>query len=83
MEQVAHYAKYHPDVLRYMGKNCSMLRGGHIEYHHSVLTHWVNKHVKLVKQLHFLNASGIVKPAGDAKRTFSDLFSKRTKQEQD
>jgi len=37
----------------------------------------------MVKHMHYLNASGIVKPAGDAKRTFSDLFSKRTKQEQD
>ena len=80
MGQVAHYAKYRMDVLRYMGKKCTMLREGHTENHHSVLTHWVNRHVKLMEHIHDLHASGIVKPAGDAKRTFSGLFSRRIKQ---
>jgi hypothetical protein len=83
VERVAHYAKNQPDVLRHMGKNCTMLREDHIENHHAVLTHWVNKHVKLVRHKHYLHASGIVRPAGDAKRTFSDLFSRRSKREQE
>jgi hypothetical protein len=83
LERVRHYSIVAPDVLQHMGANCTMLREDHIENHHAVLTHWVNKHVQNVKHSHYLHASGLVWPAGDVKRTMKKLLSAKKEAEQE
>ena len=63
--------------------------GGENKQHRSPLTYeatfvaFQNKHVKIVQHKHYLHASCLVKPAGDAKRALTDVLSKRKDAEQE
>jgi hypothetical protein len=83
LERVRFYAEKAPDVLGNMGASCTMLREDHIENHHSVLTHWVSKHVRLVKHRHYIRAAGLTWPAAATKRAMNKLLLNRRDAEQE
>ena len=65
------------DILKQFGENCTTCREDHEENHHSVLTHFVDKHVAMIKAQHYIRASCLVKSVGTVKREMKNLFSNR------
>lgn len=57
LERLVLYNEKHPDVLTFFSENCLRLRETRIEDWHSVLTHYVNKHVADVQPKNYERAS--------------------------
>lgn len=64
------YNEKHPDVLTFFAENCLTLRETIIENWHSILTHYVNRHVANVAHSHYEKASCM---AGAVRRLRADL----------
>jgi len=57
LERLLYYNEKHPDVLRFFAENCLTLRETAIEDWHSILTHYVNRHVVNVSNAHYEKAT--------------------------
>jgi hypothetical protein len=57
LERLLFYNERHPDIITFFAANCMTLRETVIENWHSVLTHYVNRHVAVVTHDNYVKAT--------------------------
>ena len=83
LERLAHYNDNHPDILTFFSENCLALRETRIEDWHSILTHYVNKHVREVQAKHYERGSCMAQQVRGVKNDLKEhLFDRKPKAEE-